>query len=244
MKGITALICIGIVCMSLTSDAAEKPRYTVYRTTGGITIDGALDEADWKAAPAFSPFVFPWWTEGEKEQTEVRMLWDDTFLYITYTCSDKHIWADHFDTNSQTFMDDCVEMFWNPNPAAGLAYNMFEMNCLGNLLSVCNDRKISIHDNRILPPHMSQSIRGTVNDDSDTDTSWTLEIAVRFSDYTKLSSGATPKDGEMWEIGLNRCGGKINPQNSQWSQSQTPTHNFHRPEDFGQIFFSTKKVRK
>jgi len=228
----------------ISSAGAEKPHYTIFRTTGEITIDGVLDETDWKAAPAFSPFVFPWWTEGEKEQTEVKMLWDDTVLYLSYRCSDRHIWADHYDTNSQTFKDDCVELFWNPNPAAGLAYNIFEINCLGNLLSVCNNRKISIYENIILPPHIGQTIQGTVNDDSDTDTGWILEIAIRFSDYTELSNGATPKDGDMWEIGLNRCGGRTNPQSSQWSPSQTEKSNFHRPEDFGQIFFSMKKVRK
>ena len=40
--------------------------------------------------------VFPWLTEGEKEQTEVKMLWDDTFLYLSYRCDDAHIWAEYF----------------------------------------------------------------------------------------------------------------------------------------------------
>ncbi|MCE5250225.1 carbohydrate-binding family 9-like protein [bacterium] len=240
----TLAVCF-LACAFLTAIPAfaEQPEYTVFRTTDGITINGILDEADWAAAPSVGDFQFPWWTAGEKEQTEAKMLWDGTFLYLSFKCSDKHIWADHYDTNSATCLDDCAEIFWNPNPSAGKGYNMFEMSCIGNLLSVCNDLKKPILENKILPPHMAQTIRGSVNNDSDEDTGWILEIAIRFEDYTKLSSGATPKDGDMWRVGLNRCGGKTNEQFSQWSPSMTEKPNFHAPDDFGKIVFSMKKVR-
>ena len=224
-----------------TAAAAEIPEYTVMRATGKIVLDGRLDDPDWAAARPAGAFLFPWWTAGDKEQTEAKMLWDDNFLYIAYRCDDAHIWADHYDTNSATCLDDCVEIFWNPNPKAGDAYNMFEMNCLGNTLAVANDFKTPILQNRILPPHISQRIEGTVNNDDDTDTGWALEVAIRFSDYPGLFDGSAPKEGDMWRIGLNRCGGKVNNQESQWSPSKTTS--FHSPQDFGKIFFSMKKVR-
>lgn len=179
------------------------------------------------------------------EQTEVKILRDDTFLYVVYKCEDKHIWADHYDTNSQTFRDDCVEMFWNPNPEAGEMYNMFEINCIGNLLSVYNNFERSIHekDSRIMVPHIAQTIQGTVNDDSDIDSGWIIEMAVRFSDYPELSKRTAPAAGDIWRVGFNRCGGKTNPQHSQWSSSQTPKPNFHVPKDFGRVIFTDKKVR-
>ncbi len=224
---------------------AEVPEYTVVRAAGKIIIDGVLDEADWIAAPSTGAFQFPWWTAGEKEETEVKMLWDDNFLYVAFIARDAHIWADHWDTNSDTCLDDCVEIFWNPNPEAGNRYHMFEMNCLGNLLSVTNNLKRPIKDreSRILPPHIGQTIRGTVNNDTDTDTGWTLEVAIRFSDYTELSGGAVPRPGKVWRVGLNRCGGKINEQYSQWSPSQTPKPSFHAPNDFGKVIFSGEMVR-
>lgn len=222
---------------------AEVPQYTVKRTTEKIVLDGILDEADWAAAQSVGDFQFPWWKEGEKDQTEAKLLWDDTFLYLSFSCRDKYIWADHYDTDTYTCIDDAAELFWNPNPAAGDNYNMFELNCIGNVLSVCNDHKTDILTNKILVPHISQSIKGTVNDDSDEDTGWILEIAIRFSDYPGFFDAATPKDGDMWKIGLNRCGGKTNYQYSQWSPSQTPTPSFHVPADFGKIFFSMQKVR-
>ncbi|GAF71687.1 unnamed protein product, partial [marine sediment metagenome] len=124
-------------------------------------------------------------------------------------------------------------------------YNMFEINCIGNLLSVYVDGGVSIHERirRLMVPHIAQTIQGTVNNDDDTDTGWIIEMAIRFSDYTELFDGSTPEDGDMWKIGLNRLGGKTNPQHSQWSPSKSEKPNFHRPEDFGKIFFRKKPVR-
>jgi hypothetical protein len=221
----------------------EVPEYIVLRTTEKIVIDGILDEADWAAAIPVGDFKFPWWEKGEKEQTEVKILWDDTYMYVAFTCQDAHIWAEHYDTNSTTYKDDCVEIFWNPNPEAGDMYNMFEMNCIGNLLSVYNNFKRSIHEreSRIMVPHIAQTIKGTVNNDEDTDSGWVLEIAIRFSDYPELSKRTAPIAGDMWRVGLNRCGGKTNNQSSQWSPSSKKS--FHSPKDFGKIYFSSKSVR-
>jgi hypothetical protein len=72
---------------------------------------------------------------------------------------------------------------------------------------------------------------------------WPREMAVRFDEYTELFDGAAPEPGAMWRINLNRCGGKTNPQYSQWSPSQTDRPNFHVPEDFGSIIFSADPVR-
>lgn len=233
-----------IVCLPVVA-RADVPEYSVKRTTEKIVIDGILDEADWDSARHVGDFAFPWWEEGEKEQTEVELLWDDTFLYISYKCTDKHIWAEHFDTNSTTYRDDCVELFWNPNPEAGDWYNMFEINCIGNLLSVYNNFERSIHEreSRIMVPHIAQTIQGTVNNDDDIDTGWIIEVAVRFSDYPELSKRTAPIAGDMWRAGLNRCGGKTNPQYSQWSPAQTHKPDFHAFQYFGKIIFSSEPVR-
>jgi hypothetical protein len=232
-----------VVPMSFCSspEAAELPSYSVQRTTEKMVIDGILDEEDWKAALSFGDFVFPWWPGGEKEQTEAKMLWDDNFLYLSFVCQDKHIWADHYNTNSSTYMDDAVELFWNPNPGGQSTYYMFEINCIGNLSS--SWRTGPSPRPRILVPHIGRHIYGTVNNDSDTDSHWVMEIAIRFSDYPEISQREVPLAGDLWRIGLNRCGGKVNAQYSQWSGSSTAIPNFHSPDDFGKLFFSDAPVR-
>lgn len=225
---------------------ADVPEYTVLKATEKIVIDGILDEKDWETAKSVGNFVFPWLKKGEKEQTEVKMLWDDTFLYVSFKCQDKHIWAEHFDTNSDTCLDDCVEIFWDPNPEdPRRKYNMFEMNCVGNVLSVYvgSGESIKHRVSRIMVPHIAQSIQGTLNNDEDIDTGWLLEIAIRFSDYPELSKLTSPVTGDFWRVGLNRCGGKTNEQYSQWSPTQSDNPNFHAPDDFGKIIFIDKPVR-
>ena len=244
MRTMYVILCLSF--LSITAINADVPEYTVRRTTAKIVIDGVLDDEDWAVAKSVGEFVFPDWKEGEKEHTEVKLLWDDTFLYVAFKCEDKYIWADHYNTNADTYRDDCVEIFWNPHPEKGIDYNMFEMNCIGNLLSVYNhnmfEQDIHIRDSRIMVPHIAQAIDGTLNDDEDIDNGWILEIAIRFSDYPELSKRPVPIAGDVWRVGLNRCGGKTNPQSSQWSPSVT-RNGFHSPEDFGRIVFSNDPVR-
>jgi len=228
-------ILILLICISA---AAETPEYTVLRATGHITLDGILDEGDWAAAPSFGDFAFPWWTSGGKEQTEVKMLWDDTFLYISFRCDDKHIWADHYTFNSSTYKDDCAELFWNPDPEGGDDYHVLEINCIGVPRSVRrSDRKT------VMMPYIAQTIDGSVNDDGDTDGGWVLEVAIRFDEYPDPPVCTTPEPGANWRINLNRCGGKTNEQYSQWSPSGTAKPSFHVPEAFGTIVFSGEGVR-
>ncbi|MBN1292581.1 MAG: carbohydrate-binding family 9-like protein [Candidatus Latescibacteria bacterium] len=229
---LTALVCFPDYIF------ADVPEYTVYRAADKITLDGILDEADWSKAQPVGDFSFPWWSGGEKEQTEVKLLWNDDFLYLAFRCDDKHIWADHFNVNSSTYEDDCVELFWNPAPDDQSDYYMFEINCIGVPKSLRRSDRITV-----MLPYITQTIQGTLNNDSDTDSGWVIEMAVRFDEYNEVSQGKTPVAGDIWRIGLNRCGGKTDAQYSQWSPSQTDSPNFHQPNDFGKIIFSGKTVK-
>ena len=220
---------------------AEPPSYTAYRTSGGIVLDGILDESDWALAPSLGDFSFPWWSEGTKEQTEAKMLWDNTYLYIAISCDDRYIWADHVNTYDWTYKDDCAEFFWNPSPDQSDTYYFFEMNCIGNILCVW-DYQGEFLENKARLPRIATAVNGTVNKDYNVDTGWVLEIAIRFDDYTELYDGRTPDPGDVWRVNVNRCGGQKNAQYSQWSPSRTEQPNFHRPEDFGYLSFSGKTV--
>lgn len=234
---LSLLVILSVLLLSINAHA-EVPEYTVYHTSGKIVLDGVLDEDDWSNAQSAGDFQFPWWTEGEKEQTGVKMLWNDDFLYLSFRCDDKHIQADHYNVNSATYEDDCVELFWNPVPDKGSDYYMFEINCIGVPKSLRKSDRITV-----MLPYITQSIQGTLNDDTDTDTGWIVEMAVRFDEYTEISPGTTPEPGDIWRIGLNRTGGETNPQYSQWSPSQTDRPNFHQPDDFGTIVFSDETVK-
>lgn len=230
---------LGVSCKSV--NAQELPQYTIYRAGMPIEVDGRLDEPAWVAAPDVGKFVFPWYESGKKEQTIAKMLWDDDNLYVAFICEDAHIWAEHTDRDSAVWKDDTVEVFTAPNPDQPQAYFNIEMNVLGIFLD-------QFHPNGAGVPveeewngegiQIKTSVVGTLNDDSDEDQYWILEAAIPFQNFAQVAKNTPPADGDVWHLGLNRLGGKTNQQYSQWSASQTPTPQFHAPDDFGRVTFS------
>ena len=84
---------------------------------------------------------------------------------------------------------------------------------------------------------IATSVAGTLNDDSDVDRFWILEVAIPFEAYSPIAKNTPPEAGDKWFLNLNRLGGQINPQHSQWSPSRTQTVSFNTPELFGEVAF-------
>lgn len=243
MKRFVLILAAALVPAGLigTSIAGPLPTYTIQRTVGPITVDGVLDEPDWEAAVPLADFVFPWWTKGEQEETLARMLWDDTNLYVGFICQDAHIWAEYTDRDDPVSRDDCAEVFVSPNAADVMTYFNIEINVIGTVLDrgPYNGRSASWTADGL---QNAAIIEGSLNDDSDEDRYWTMEIAIPFKVFEAEALHTPPEDAEEWRINLNRCGGKTNPQYSQWSSSETAKPNFHVPERFGIVYFSSEPV--
>ena len=223
------------------SIAENRVSYTIVRTNSEIKIDGRIEEAAWKNATDVGDFKFPWWKEGRKEQTVAKLLWNDEYLYVSFRCEDAHVWAEHTQHDSPVSRDDCVELFTAPNPSQPVNYFNIEMN----LLSACLDRH---HPNGPEKPEVpnwnargvkiATTVNGTLNDDVDTDRSWTLEAAIPFANFESVAKHTPPHDGDVWHMNLNRLGGRTNPQHSQWSPGKSARPSFHKPEYFGRVIFS------
>lgn len=241
------VLVIGIVAMSFAvlwqaARAGVLPSYVIRRTTGPIEIDGNLNEADWFAAESVGAFVFPWYKQGEKEQTAAKMLWDDEHLYVAFLCWDEHIWAEYTNRDDPVSRDDCAEVFASPNPGDVMTYFNIEINVIGTVLDrgPYNDKGKIIRSLTWTAEGLRNAgmIAGTLNDDSDEDRYWTMEIAIPFKAFEDAALHTPPEDGDVWRLGLNRCGGKTNPQYSQWSGSETEKPNFHVPVDYGIVQFA------
>jgi hypothetical protein len=85
---------VAVTCLLASSTAAaaaaDDGAILARRTPRHVHLDGRLDEAEWRDAPAFSRFVesFPQPGVPASFRTEVRVLYDDTTLYVGVTCSD------------------------------------------------------------------------------------------------------------------------------------------------------------
>ena len=220
------------------------PTYTIERVSSGITVDGRADERDWQAAAPIE-LIVPWLhDESEPVQaTEVRMLWSPEDLFIVYKCADPFIGAEIVEHDGATYLEDTVEIFATPNADHVYSYYGYEMNVLGTLLDYVTFWRDGL---RLSGGSgwQSEGVRivttydGTLNDDSDRDSGWILEIAIPFDNFRHLGGRIPPRDGDRWRLNLNRCAGKTAGQYAMWSDSGTPKPQFHVPERFGVAVFS------
>jgi hypothetical protein len=246
---IAAIALAVIITTSLVTSSAsadDRPTYTIYRAASPIKIDGRLDEPAWFAAPSVGPFRFPWWKSGKQEQTVAKMLWDDNYLYVAYVCQDAHISATRTAHDSSVWYDDCVEVFAAPDPRRPDAYFNVEMNVNGAAYDDFHphgpnsERKPGWNADGL---RIATHINGTLNNDTDHDDSWILEVAIPFAAYRRALPNISlpPKPGDVWRLNLNRCGGKTNEQFSQWAPGREKEPQFHAPPDFGIVRFSNER---
>ena len=185
--------------------------YVCYRTTSPITIDGALADAAWDAAPWTDAFVD---IEGDKQpkprfRTRVKMLWDDEALYIAAELEEPHVWATLTEHDSVIFHDNDFEVFLDPDGDNHL-YGELELNALNTtwdllLTKPYKDGGKAVNAWEITGLKTAVKINGTLNDPRDKDTGWTLEIKWPWKGLKELSGVAMPpKDGDQWRINFSR----------------------------------------
>jgi len=259
---------------ALASSSADKPAeplpptyappkgYVCYRAKDRLTIGGKLEEADWKAVPWTDDFVD---IEGDKKpkprfRTRVKMLWDDDCLYIGAELAEPHVWATLREHDSVIFRDNDFEVFLNPSGDSHL-YAELELNALNTTWDLLlpkpyKDGGNAVNAWEILGLRTAVHVDGTLNDPTDTDRGWTVEIAWPWKGLGELTKrAAPPKDGDQWRINFSRVewqhevvDGKYrkvkDTKEDNWVWSPQGVVNMHRPETWGYIQFSTAPVGK
>jgi hypothetical protein len=99
-------------------------RYTAFRASESIRIDGKLDEPSWEAAPTSPRFVDIITGEPATYDTRAAVLWDDQYLYVSYRVEEPFVHAKYTNHNDFIYYDNDVECFI----AGPDAYYEFEIN--------------------------------------------------------------------------------------------------------------------
>ncbi|MEW5902218.1 MAG: sugar-binding protein, partial [Acidobacteriota bacterium] len=115
---------------------ADGPVQTAVRVERGPRLDGRLDDEVWQHAAVFSDFrmVFP--TTGDPtEKTELRLLYDDSNLYVGVFCYDSSpakVCANSMahDADEDAESDDVVKLLLDPFLDMRTAY-IFYVNACG-----------------------------------------------------------------------------------------------------------------
>lgn len=254
-----------VISLDVSKDIVQPKHYIVTKTAETLKIDGKNKEKAWKNA-LFSDFFID--IEGEKIPkftTRMQMLWDDQFLYVYAEMEEPHIWGDITERDKIIYYNNDFEVFIDPS---GDTYNYgeIEVNALGTVWDLLlsqpyrsggkfntewklDDLQHAVHHN------------GTVNDPSDEDKNWSVEMAIPLEPLVALKNKPKtfPKEGEQWRINFSRVHwdhevkdgvyqrkknpetGKLLPEYN-WVWSNQTMINMHAPENWGYLQFTEQEI--
>ena len=227
--------------VTVPGQTPKVPAYEVSRTATPIKVDGKLDDAVWARAEPFPDLRLNIDGSPAPYKTEVRALYDNTFLYFSFRSHDDNIWATLKTRDQHLWNEEVVEVFLQADPDQR-NYIELEVNPLGTMLD------IYLLDIRKPLPYESWNsqkikwavqISGTVDGKSG-DREWMCEIAVPLEDMA-TAKNLPPQAGDRWRMNLYRVEQLPKPALLAWS----PTYkdDFHLPEKFGELVFTNRVVR-
>lgn len=238
---------LGILA-GLNAEPADPPtkRYVVKRTPYPVIVDGVVNEAAWKAC---EPIILGPAREGETvtQKTVARMMWDDRYLYFSFECEDKHIWSTMTERDQPIYNEEVVEVFIDADGDKD-TYLELEVNPLntlwdGFILNTPNGRKGLLAWNSF-GIRRAVFVDGTLNDKSDTDGGWSVEIALPLEDV--VTGANTPaRAGDRWRVNLYRIDLPDGPgtRGEYFAWSPISGRTFHDPDRFGEIEFSDEVLK-
>ena len=238
--------------------------YIAYFTSDKISIDGKDDENVWKDALWSDSFID---IEGEKTpkfKTQFKMLWDQENLYLYSKMEDPHIWASLKQRDTIIFHNNDFEIFIDPNGDTH-NYMEIEINALNTvwdlfLTKPYRNNATVLNQWDIKGFQSSVYVSGTLNDASDIDEYWAVEIAIPLSSLQEEIGKKTPILDQTWRINFSRVHwefeliddlyyrkkdvkGNFFPEYN-WVWSPQGVINMHEPEKWGFIHFAKKNSGK
>jgi len=257
---------------AMSEEPVPPNAYVCHRANGPIVIDGKLDEPAWQDIP--SP-VFEDLVTGEPPRYPVtaRLLWDDAYLYVGYEVADPNVWAEAnvrdacmFGVRDTPFDETFVKVFIDPD-ADGQNYIELHCNPLNNQADLLIPRTISWWDRqkRGLKPYRFKprgrkgniydwtcegwqtavTVQGTLNDPSDVDKGWTVEMAIPFSAIRPFTGARScpPKEGDVWRVHLARRHrtSREAETTSYWTWPKAGEVLCHRTDTWGYTIFDGKR---
>lgn len=259
---VRVVLLLGYSAVAIAQDGPVLvPRtYEVHHADTSIIIDGKGDEEAWIRAEFSAAFID---IEGEKSppySTRMKMLWDDEFLYFYAEMEEPHVWGTLKQRDTVIFYNNDFEIFIDPDGDTHEYYE-FEMNALNtvwDLLLVKPYRNGgAVVDNwDIHGLRSAVHIEGTLNDPSDTDRGWSVEVAIPWEALAEAAHMPVPPSGAFWRVNFSRVNwdfqleagrysrkkddqGRYAPEyNWVWSPQQVI--NMHEPERWGYVYFKPK----
>ena len=232
-----------LVAAAQTPDTQPKS-YDCYRTPSPIQIDGKLDDPAWQSAPWTTDFldIVGAAQPAPPLRTRIKLLWDDNNLYIAAELQEPDVKATLTQHDSMIFHDNDFELFLKPLPGA-TGYFEFEINALNTSWDLYMNKPYQQGgkaDSAWDIPGLKTAvaIQGTLNNSTDKDRGWTVEIAIPWTAFTTRLPVTRPQIGTDWRANFSRVEwlpGK--PREENWVWTPQGEINMHIPERWGYLHF-------
>ena len=203
---------LGLTGCVIVQSAPAQPRrevrnqpYPVVYLAVPPTIDGKLDDEAWrKAVPLSTIYTFEKYG-CRVDVVTAYMAWDDDNLYLAVKIKDKDLYIASKKHDGPHWISDVAELFIKPRKDRLEVYEMgFNMSNtfydvlyigLGGSPSV--DRFIKYESGAIA----KATYEGTINDWSDVDQGWSLEVAIPLKAFSRPVPDG-PKPGDRWAFNV------------------------------------------
>jgi hypothetical protein len=261
------LLCfLGLFSFTIPAASQDEKHYTCYRTAEHIVTDGLLNESDWTRAEWSDDFID---ITGDPKlkpsfRTRIKMLWDDDYLYVAAELTEPDIWATIHKRDSIIFRDNDFEIFLDPD-GNGLNYYEIEVNAFGTiwdlmLTKAYKDHGMPINSWDLTGLRTGIHIKGSLNDPSKPDTSWTVEMALPLAELMHgKKPESRPAESVQWRVNFSRVEWKTEVRGSSYHKMTDPeTGNplpeqnwvwspmgevaMHIPERWGWLEFSDENI--
>lgn len=236
--------------------------YIIYKTDGVITIDGKPDEQGWKDAAWTDEFTD---IEGAVKPrplyaTRTKMLWDKHFLYIYAQLEEPHVWGTLDQHDAIIFHDNDFEVFIKNAPFSSPYYEL-EINTLGTVFDLYMPTTYRVGGSALTSWDINGlqtavHVSGTLNDPTDTDQYWAVEMAIPFSALLHFGQQRATSPDDTWRINFSRVqwqhelvedryqrkrgpNGRPLPEDN-WVWSPQGLVDMHYPERWGYVRFDDR----
>jgi hypothetical protein len=234
--------------------------YVVQHTSQPLTMDGNLRESDWQKAAWTTDFVD---IEGAAKplptfQTRVKMLWNDSTLFIAATLQEPQIWATQTHHDDIIYQDNDFEVFLDPDNNTHQYFEV-EVNAINKIFDLYLPKPYRNQGDALISwdvPGLRSGVAlsGTLNQAQDQDKSWTVELAIPLKAVRMGFPWQPPAEGTLWRINFSRvewdtrpdgrravklrdAAGKDLPEHN-WVWSPQGVINMHYPERWGYLQFT------
>ena len=229
--------------------------YVCYKASTPMLVDGKLNDPGWVNSKWSESFVD---IEGNLKpdpfyDTKVKMLWDDNYFYFGAEMEEPHVWATLTARDAVIFKDNDFEIFLDPDGDTHNYYelevNAFETEWDLILLKPYHDQSKVAVDSWDIPGLITKvHVNGTINDPSDMDKGWSVEIAIPWKALEECAPNFHPQEGEQWKVNFSRVQWDVDIVGEQYVKTDSPEFNWvwspqgliymHMPDLWGLVQFT------